>query len=307
MISRRWQQGQIVSGLSSKKWKEALEGYLFISPWLLGLILLQLGPMLLSLYISFFDWDFFRTPRFIGVRNYTWLFQNDLFWTSLRNTGTYVVGQVSLVTMSAFTIAVLLNQKIPFRNFLRTAYYLPSVTPSIAMLMLWVMLFETDWGLINLALGVVGISPGPNWLGSSQWAMPALILTTIWGLGGAMIIYLAGLQGVPESLYEAADLDGANIIQKVWNVTLPLITPVIFFNLVMGVIGSFQVFNSAYIMTGGGPGYATFVYVLYLYRQAFMFFRMGRGTAMAWLLLLILLTFSYIMFKRSSWVYYEAS
>ena len=291
---------------SVKRKQDNLEGYIFISPWLLGLILLQVGPMLLSLYISLNDWDYFRPPKYIGLGNYAALLQDDLFWLSLRNTATYVFGRLLLVTTVSLFIAILLNQQIPLRNFLRTAYYLPSVTPSIAMLMLWIMLFDPSWGLINATLKSVGVSPVPGWLSSKQWAMPAMILVSVWGIGGTMVVFLAGLQGVPESLYEAADLDGANSLRKMLHITLPLITPVIFFNVIMGVIRAFQVFTAAFVMTDGGPAYATFVYVLYLYNQAFLFFRMGVGSAMAWILLLILLVFTYIMFKRSSWVYYEA-
>jgi len=282
------------------------DGLLFISPWLLGLLLLRIGPMLLSLYISFHEWDYFREPTFIGMGNYVRLFQDPLFWTSLKNTATYTAGRTVLVLSAALIVAVLLNQKIPLRNFLRTAYYLPSVTPSIAMMMLWIMLLDPTWGLVNTLLGYVGIT-GPGWFASKQWAMPGLILTTLFQIGPTMVIFLAGLQGVPESLYEAADLDGANAFQKTRHVTLPLITPVIFFNLIMSIINAFQVFTSAFVITDGGPAYATFVYVLYLYNQAFLYFRMGVGSAMAWILLLLLLGFTYIMFRRSSWVYYEAA
>jgi len=290
----------------TKRVRENLEGYLYISPWLIGLILFQVGPMILSLIISLYDWDYFRSPNFVGMSNYIGLFKDDLFWLALRNTATYVAGRLLLVTTVSLFVAILLNQPIPLRNFLRTAYYLPSVTPSIAMLMLWIMLFDPQWGLINAGLAGIGVSPGPGWLSSKQWAMPAMILIGIWGIGGTMVIFLAGLQGVPKSLYEAAELDGANALRKMMHITLPLISPVIFFNVIMGVIRAFQVFASAFVMTDGGPAYATFVYVLYLYNQAFLYFRMGVGCAMAWILLLILLVFTYIMFKRSTWVYYEA-
>lgn len=292
--------------MSAATRRDNRDGLLFISPWLLGLLLLRIGPMLLSLYISFHEWDYFREPTFIGMGNYVRLFQDPLFWTSLKNTATYTAGRTVLVLSAALIVAVLLNQKIPLRNFLRTAYYLPSVTPSIAMMMLWIMLLDPTWGLVNTLLGYVGIT-GPGWFASKQWAMPGLILTTLFQIGPTMVIFLAGLQGVPESLYEAADLDGANAFQKTRHVTLPLITPVIFFNLIMSIINAFQVFTSAFVITDGGPAYATFVYVLYLYNQAFLYFRMGVGSAMAWILLLLLLGFTYIMFRRSSWVYYEAA
>lgn len=292
--------------MTSSKKQDTIQGYLFISPWLLGLILLQIGPMLLSLYMSLNIWDLFRPPTFVGLGNYKSLFQDELFWTSLANSAIYVTGRVPLVLLLSLFVAVLLNQRIPFRNFLRTAYYLPSVTPQIAMLMLWIMMFEPDWGLINWSLGLIGIDPGPRWLASLKWAKPALILVSAWGIGGTMVIFLAGLQGVPKQLYEAAELDGANTLKKMWHVTLPMISPVIFFNLVMSVISSFQMFTKAFVMTAGGPGYATLMYVLYLYNQAFMWFKMGYGSAMAWVLFALLFGFTVIMFKRSAWVYYES-
>lgn len=291
-------------GLSEKK-RTTIEGYLFILPWLIGLILMQLGPMIYSFYLSLNIYDLFRPAIFVGVGNYVKLFQDELFWTSLSNTLVYVAGRVPLVLLLAFLVALMLNQKIPMRNFLRTAYYLPSVTPQIAMLILWTWLFEPQWGLINWMLSLVGIQ-GPGWLASVEWAKPALIMVSAWGIGGTMIIFLAGLQGVPEHLYEAAELDGANSFQKAIHITLPMISPVIFFNVIMGVISSFQMFEKAFVMTQGGPGYATFMYVLYLYNQAFLWFRMGYGSAMAWVLFALLFVFTAIMFRRNAWVYYES-
>ncbi|HXF64234.1 MAG TPA: sugar ABC transporter permease [Caldilineaceae bacterium] len=282
-----------------------LRGYLFISPWLLGLVLLYLGPMILSLYMSMTNWDLFTTPRFIGLENYSRMMQDGLFWKSLLNTVIYVGGRVPLVLLLALVVAILLNQNIPGRNFLRTAYYLPVVTPQVAMFLLWVWMFEPNVGIINHVLAWFGVSPGPQWLGHPFWAKPALIIVSAWGIGSIMVIFLAGLQGVPQQLYEAAELDGASAWHKVRHVTLPMITPVIFFNLIMGIIGSFQVFTKAIIMTSGGPANATLMYVLYLYNQAFLWFRMGYGAALAWVLFGILFAFTYIMFKRSAWVYYE--
>lgn len=290
-----------------RKTKLAVTGYLFILPWLIGLMLLKIGPMLISLYMSLNVWDLFRPPTFIGLGNYRGLLEDPLFWTSLSNTVIYVAGRVPLILMLSLMIALLLNQPIPLRNFLRTAYYLPSVTPTVAMCMLWIWLFEPRVGLVNYTLGFVGIRPGPRWLGSLQWAKPALILMSAWGLGGTMVIFLAGLQGIPEHLYEAASLDGANALHRAWYITLPMISSVIFFTLVMGIIRSFQVFTQAFVMTLGGPANATLMYVLYLYNQAFNWFRMGYGSAMAWVLLAILFVFTYVMFKRSAWVYYESS
>lgn len=290
----------------TEKRKTALAGFFFISPWLIGLIVMQLGPMFYSMYLSLNNFDLFRPPTWVGLGNYQRLLTNDkLFWTALGNTAYYVAGRVPFALLLSLFIAVLLNQKIPLRSFLRTAYYLPSVTPQIAMIMLWIWLFDPQWGLINWFLGLFGI-PGLPWLASVEWAKPSLILMSGWSIGGTMIIFLAGLQGVPEHLYEAAELDGATTLRKIWHVTLPMISPVIFFNVVMGVISSFQMFEKAFVMTGGGPGYATFVYALYIYNQAFMWFRMGYGAALAWVLFAILFVFTYIMFRRQAWVYYEA-
>ncbi len=283
-----------------------LEGYLFIAPWLLGLVLLRIGPMFVSLYMSLNEWDLFRPPIWLGLGNYQRMATDPLFWTSLRNTVVYVGGRVPLVLILSLTIAILLNQAIPLKNILRTVYYLPVVTPEVAMYLLWIWMFQPDVGIINRMLSFVGIK-GPNWLGSMEFAKPALILVSSWGIGSIMVVFLAGLQGVPTHLYEAAELDGANAWNKIWNVTIPLITPVIFFNMIMGIIGSFQMFSKAYVMTGGFPGYATLMYVLYLYQQAFVWFRMGYGSSLAWVLFAILFTFTFIMFKRSQWVYYEGA
>jgi multiple sugar transport system permease protein len=290
----------------NRRTRTYLQGYLFILPWLLGLALLYLGPMVYSFYMSLMEWDLFTTPRFVGFGNYSKMLDDELFWKSLQNTVIYVGGRVPLVLVLALAIALLLNQKIPGRSFLRTAYYLPVVTPQVAMFLLWAWMFEPNVGIINNALAFFGVSPGPAWLGHPFWAKPALIIVSAWGVGSIMVIFLAGLQGVPEHLYEAADLDGANWWQKILNVTLPMITPVIFFNMIMGIIGSFQMFAKAFVMTGGGPANSTLMYVLYLYNQAFLWFRMGYGAALAWVLFAILFVFTAIMFRRSQWVYYES-
>jgi len=283
------------------------QGYLFISPWLIGLVGLTLGPMLLSLYYSFNEYDLFQPAKFIGLGNYNTMFFNDrLFWISMRNTAIYTMGRVPIVMGSSLVVALLLNQPIPFRNFLRTAYYLPSVVPAVAMYIIWVWLFEPQVGLVNYFLSLLGIS-GPLWLGSIKWAMPALIGMSIWGIGGTMVIFLAGLQGVPEHLYEAAELDGASAMQRLLHITLPMVSSVVFFNLIMTIIHSFQVFGQAYVMTSGGPAYATLTIVLYIYEQAFNWFRMGYGSGLAWVLFAVLSAFTAFIFRSSTpWVYYES-
>jgi len=256
--------------------------------------------------MSMTEWDLFTPPRFVGLGNYQKiLFADPLFWKSLGNTVYYVGGRVPIVIVLALAIAVLLNARIPLRDFLRTVYYLPTVTPEVAMFLLWVWMFDPSAGVINNLLALVGIKPGPEWLGSSDWAMPALIIVATWSIGSVMVIFLAGLQGVPQHLYEAAELDGAGGWGKIRHVTLPLISPVIFFNLIMGIIGAFQMFTKAFVMTNGGPANATLMYVLYLYDQAFLWFRMGYGSALAWILFAVLFVLTFIMFRRSQWVYYE--
>jgi multiple sugar transport system permease protein len=284
-----------------------LEGYLFILPWLLGLLLFRLGPMVASLGLSFTAWDLLRPPVFIGLENYERIFtRDDLFWISLQNTVVYVFGRVPLVLSLALLIAILLNQAIYFRSAFRTIFYLPVVTPEVATALLWAWMFEPNFGMINSALKNVGIQ-GPGWLATTEWALPAVIVVSAWGIGSIMVIYLAGLQSIPHHLYEAADLDGASALQKMRHVTVPLLTPVIFFNLVTGVVASFQIFTKIRIMTNGGPANATLVYVLYIYNQAFQWLKMGYGTALAWVLFLILFALTYFMFRRQRWVYYEGA
>ncbi len=282
------------------------EGYLFILPWLIGLALFRLGPMLASLVLSFTQWDLMRPPVFVGLENYQRLLGDKLFWASLQNTAIYVAGRVPLVLILAMLVAVMLNQRIPGRATLRTIYYLPVVTPEVAMALLWAWMFDGNFGLINSLLMVVGIK-GPAWLASTDWALPAVVVVSTWGIGSLMVIYLAGLQGVPQHLYEAAELDGANGLQRLRHVTIPFLTPVIFFNMVMGVIGSFQIFTKVQVMTNGGPANATLVYVLYLYDNAFQWLKMGYGAALAWVLFLILFGLTLLMFQRSRWVYYEGA
>ncbi|MHB0878838.1 MAG: carbohydrate ABC transporter permease [Anaerolineae bacterium] len=291
--------------VSASERHEALEGYLAISPWLIGLVLFTLGPIIASLYFSLTEYEVVKTPVFIGLDNYQRMFADKLFWQSLKVTGVYTVVSVPLSITLAFFVALLMNQKVRGIGFFRTAYYMPNLVPAVGSAILWIWIFNPEFGLLNTLLANFGIE-GPLWLAHSKWAMPALIIMSLWGVGGGMLIYLAGLQGIPTDLYEAAEVDGAGPWQRMINVTLPQMTPVLFFNLVMGIIGSFQVFTQGYIMTGGGPRYATYFYVLYLYNNAFQYFRMGYASALAWVLALIILVFTLLVFRSSSaWVYYE--
>lgn len=289
-------------------WRRNLEGYLFVLPFLLGLALFKIGPMAASLYYSFTDWDLITSPSFVGAQNYNKLFTNDdLFWKSLRITAYYALGRLPLVLVVSLGLALLLNQPIPARSVFRTLFYLPVVTPVVASALLWGLMFNPRYGAINSVLETVGI-PGPGWIASTDWVIPALITVSVWeSAGSMMIIFLAGLQGVPQSLYEASKIDGANALQRFWAVTVPIITPVIFFNLVIGIIGSFQVFATVFVMTAGGPANASLVYMLYLYKNAFQFLNMGYASALAWVLFVILATITLVLFKSSKWVHYESS
>ena len=280
--------------------------YLFISPWLIGFILFTMGPMIASLYLSFTKYNIIELPQFVGLANYIKLFTADpKFWHSLQVTVVFAIFEVPLSLLFGFTLAFLLNLKIPGTAFWRTLFYMPSITSGVAMAMLWGMLFNPRFGLINYLLSLVNIK-GPGWFASPLWALPALILIGLWGVGGGMIIYLAGLQSIPTSLYEAAWVDGADGWQQLLHITLPLMTPVIFYNLVLGVIGTFQYFTEAFILTAGGPAEATLFYNLYLYRTGFQYLDMGYASALAWVLFLIVLILTGLIFKSSAlWVYYE--
>lgn len=289
--------------------REEIAGYLFILPWLIGLSVFTAGPMIFSLVLSFFKADMLTPAKFIGLRNYRDLFSFDdtvsLFWKTLWNTGYYIFLSVPLGLMAGFIVALLLNRKIKLLGLFRTIYYLPAVVSGAAVALLWLWLFNPEYGLLNYVLSLFGIK-GPGWVYTEEWAKPALIVMSLWAAGGSMLIYLAGLQGIPTQLYEAAELDGASSWQKLLRITLPMMTPTIFFTLVMGIIGSFQIFIAAYMMTGGGPNNATLMYVLYLYNLAFQQFKMGFASALAWVYFGIVMAFVVLIFKSSpAWVYYE--
>ncbi|MCC6174947.1 MAG: sugar ABC transporter permease [Chloroflexi bacterium] len=288
--------------------REALWGYLFISPWLFGFLLFSLIPIGAVIYLSFTEYSVFDTPRWVGLRNYQKIFTGDpLFWTSLYNTVYYVLLAVPGQVIVGFVVALGLNQKIRGLVLLRAAYYLPVLIPYVVSSVLFVWILDPQVGVLRYLLGLVGV-PSPQWLQSEQWAKPAIVLLTIWHMGGYMLIYLAGLQGIPQHLYEAADIDGAGSWSKLRNVTIPMLTPTIFFNLIVGIINSFQVFTLAYIMTKGGPLNSTLFYVLYIYRQAFEFFQMGYASALATILFVVVLIVTMAVFHWSrTWVYYEGA
>jgi len=284
-------------------------GLLFCLPWLIGLTVFLLYPLAAAFYYSLCDYSVLLPPVFIGFENYTDLLKDPLFWKSLWNTTYFAVGSVGLGTLMALTLAILLNSKVRGLAFYRTVFFLPSLMPVVAGSLLWFIMYAGQGGIINTLLGKIGIE-GPAWLSDPAWAKLALIFMAVWGAGNAMVIYLAGLQDVPVSLYEASIIDGANWFERLVHVTLPMISPVIYFNVIMGIIGGLQAFAQPLIMTGasgvGAPEQSTLFYVLQLYSVGFMDMRMGYASAMAWVLFLIILglTFAATHLSRR-WVTYD--
>lgn len=287
--------------------REAVQGYLFMIPWFIGFTVFVLGPILASLILSLTNYRIFEPIRGVWFANYQRMLsgQDELFYKSLLNTLYYTVFTVPLSLVGGLTIAMLLNQNLPGIRLWRTLYYLPHVTAGVAVFLLWEWLLDPTGGLINMGLAALGL-PKLRWLADERWAKPAIILVAFWGVGGSMVVWLAGLKAIPQHLYEAAEIDGAGRLSRFLNVTLPMLSPTIFFQLIMSIIGTFQVFESAYVMTAGGPIHATLFYVLYLFQQAFQYLRMGYASAMAWVLLLVVLALTIVNFRFSGrWVYYE--
>ena len=283
--------------------REELIGWLFILPAVLGFVIWVAGPMLYSAWLSLTDYDLIGTPRFIGLANFTRMFNDPLFYKSLSVTVIYTVFHVPLTLMLAFGVALLLNTKIPRMAIFRTLYYLPSIVPAVASAVLWVWIFNSEFGLLNLLLKSLGLKK-VLWLQDPHTALAALIIMSLWNMGGVMIIFLAGLNGIPEEMYEAAKIDGAGSTASFRYITIPMMTPIIFFNLVLEIIGSFQVFTAGFLVTQGGPNYATNFYVLNLFNNAFTYFDMGYASAQAWVLFFIVLIFSLIIFRSGGrWVY----
>jgi multiple sugar transport system permease protein len=285
--------------------RDVLISYLFISPWLVGFLVFLAGPMVASLYLSFTKYTVGKVPEWLGLANYERMFTDPLFYVSLQVTVKYTVFGLPLGILAALLIALLLNQKVFGIGFFRTVVYLPSVVSGVAVALVFAWIFNYRFGILNYLLSLVGIS-GPNWLGRAQWAIWAFVIMSLWGIGSTTVIFLAALQGVPVALQEAATIDGAGVWRRFISITLPMISPSILFVLIMGVIGSFQTFTTAYVMTGGGPANGTLFYLLYLYKNAFNWFEMGYASALAWLLFLILLVLTVLLLRSSArWVYYE--
>lgn len=291
--------------LSKLERRNQVLGLLFISPWLIGFVCLAIIPLIMSFYYSLTRYDLIAPPRFIGVDNYTKLFTNDPdFWTVVGNTFYYVLLGVPLGAAVAFLIANLLNTDIKGRAVFRSIIYIPTIVPAVCTAIVWLFLLNTQYGAIN---GVLKAFEWPTipFLSNPTLVKPSLVLIYIWAQGSAVVTYMAALQDVPKSLYEAATIDGATAWNKFWNVTLPLCTPIILFNATMGFISAFQEFTLPWLLTGGGPGKSSELFVMNLYRNAFRQLSMGKASAMAWILLVIILVFTIILFNTSAkWVYY---
>jgi multiple sugar transport system permease protein len=287
--------------------RNTVNGLLFAAPWLLGLVLFWIYPILASIYYSFTEFNALQTPRWVGLANYSELFfKDDRFWIAVYNTFYFAGLSIPLAIMTAFGLALLLNAKIKGQVLYRTVYFLPVLVPEVALSLVWVYLFTPATGLINIPFDWIGIK-GPCWLSCETWARPTLVLLAMWIIGQQVVLYLAGLQDVPQELYDAAAVDGANPVQRFWNVTVPFVTPVIFFHLVTSVIGAFQFFTIPYVMTGGTgfPANSLLLYSIWLYKNAFQYFRMGYASALAWLLFVTILVITLIIFSTARrWVYY---
>jgi multiple sugar transport system permease protein len=292
--------------LSRRQLGRNLEGWLFASPWIVGFILFTAGPMLFSAVMAFTRWDLITDPAFVGLDNWRMIFGGDpLIVTALQVTTLYAIVAVPLNVVFGVALALLLNTGVKGLRFYRTAFFMPSVLSGVAVALLWKWIFSGQFGLANYFLDLVGIE-GPKWLTDEEWALPSLIIMALWAVGGGMVIYLAGLQGISSEYYEAAEVDGAGWWTRLRHITIPLMTPALFFQLVTGLIAALQVFTQPYVMTAGGPNNATLFLVLYLYRNAFQYFKMGYASAVAWVLFFYILALTLLIFRSGrSWVHYE--
>lgn len=300
-----WRRSRGERAVTSLQRHENRMGLTFIAPWIFGFVVLVAAPMVFSLAMSFCNYDVIHPARFVGTQNFSFLlFKDPLFWKSMGNT-VFMVMAIPITMLVSLLIALLLNAGVKGMRAYRTAFYLPAITPAIAAAVLWYALLNPD-GLVNVALRAVGIDNPPSWLGDARWSKPAIVLMRLWGAGGGMILWLAGLQGIPKQLYEAASIDGAGKMRQFWSITLPMLTPYMFFVLVTGIIGVFQIFAQALVLTRGGPADSTLFYVYYLFNNAFRYFKMGYASAMAWILFVIVMIVTLIQWKFSKqWVHYE--
>ncbi len=286
--------------------KEEIAGLCFLSPNLIGFLIFSFLPITASIFLTFTEWNLATSPRFVGFENYVNIIDDELFWKYLWNTFYYAIGTIPATVMLSFFLAYLLNRKIHGIVFFRTLFFSPSITLLVAIAIVWSWLYNADFGLFNFILGTLGID-GPRWLQSTTWAMPAIIIMGIWkGTGYSMLIFLAGLQNIPEQYYEAADIDGANWWQKITHVTIPLISSTTFFVLVTTMIGAIQGFDQFYIMTRGGPAGETTTLVYYIFQNAFEWFKMGYAATIALMLFAIILVVTLFQWRfANKWVYDE--
>ena len=302
--------GRLVGAKTRFQTRRALFGYLFALPWILGLLIFWLGPILASLYYSFTEYDILSpAPKWVGLANYSKAFGTDeQFWPSLERTFRYSLIYAPTIVLGALLLASLLNQKLKANNFYRTIFFLPHLIPAVALAVLWGYLLQPKLGPVNQVLRSLGIAEPPNWLTARSSALNSILLINVWaGVGSTtMLTFLAALQGVPQEMYEAADMDGAGSWSKFRNVTLPLISPTLFLNVVLAVIASLKVFATAMVATQGGPSYATWFFALHIYNEAFKYYRMGYGSALAWVLAVVLMIFTFFQVRYSQrWVHYE--
>jgi len=293
--------------MSPRTRREAIEGYISISPWLIGFLIFTLIPVATSVYYGFTQWSITRPAVWIGLDNYTRMFTKDpLFWQSLKVTAYYVLLSLPLKIIFGLGLALLLNLKVRGMNFYRTIFYIPAVISGVAVSLMWMWLLHPDTGVINTLLAQIGIQ-GPAWFWDPKWAMPSVALMNVWAVGGSAVIYLAGLQNIPPHLYEAAEIDGAGPWRRFWRITLPLLTPTLFFLLIVEMIDSFKVFTQAFVITKGGPLKATYFYLYYFYEEAFQNFNMGYASALALVLMIIIMLATMVLnYSSKHWVYYES-
>ena len=300
----KWTKPHLLDGIESKR---AKYGYIFALPWIIGLLIFYAYPLVSSVYYSFTKYNVVSPALWVGLDNYVQLFGDQTFWIGIRNTIFYALISVPLSVILGIFLAILLNTSIRGQGIFRTVFFIPTLVPVVATSIIWQWLLSPQFGLINQLLAMVGI-PGPPWLGDPDWSKPSLILMAQWGIGHSIIIYLAGLQDISKDYSDAASVDGASGLRKVWSITLPLLTPVIFFNMVMGIINALQVFTLPYALTygTGNPANSLLFYSMYLYNNAFKYMNMGYASAMAWILFIVIMAITLILFRSSNrWVYYS--
>lgn len=289
----------------------AIWGYVFALPWIIGLLVFWLGPIIASFYFSFTNYEIIGSAKWLGLDNYQRaFFDDDLFWASLGRTFSFAIFYVPAAIIGALVLASMLNQKLMGTNVFRTIFFMPHLIPAVALAVVWIFLLQPRLGPVNYMLRGIGIENPPDWLAARDSALGSVIMINVWAAvgGNTMLIFLAGLQGVPQELYEAAEIDGAGTFSKFWNITLPLLTPTIFFNMVLAIIGALKVFTTAWVATKGGPSYATWFFALHIYTEAFQYFRLGYGSALAWVLTVIVMFFTWVQVAYSRrWVHYEGN